>query len=164
MKTKIILIAALLFGTKLFSQTMFIDYTERTKENTATIHLIEAKLPIENEEFNDLSAAKVKLIRIIENYRKDGYEVKATSVSTHKAKGSLHYHYQYILQKTTRIEEFVNELDDAEGMNRPQMRKNQGGKIGQPNTEGDIAKPKQQIRRSTTDSPMKPQSQPKAVE
>lgn len=164
MKTKIILIAALLFGTKLFSQTMFIDYTERTKENTAIIYLIESKLPIENEEFKDLSAAKVKLIRIIENYRTDGYEVKSTSVSTHKAKGSLHYHYQYILQKTTRIEEFVNELDDAEGLNRPQMRKNQGGNVGQPKPDGEVAKPKQQMKRSSSATPLKPQAQPKAVE
>ncbi|GEM_PF-876008 len=163
MKTKIILIAALLFCTKLFSQTMFIDYTERTKENTATIHLIEAELPIENEDFDDLSKAKVELIRTIENYRTDGYVVHATSVTTHKSKGSLHYHYQYILQKTTHIEEFINELDDAEGFNRQQMRQNQGQKRLKRQPAGDTIRPKQKRKRDASAQPLTPVSAPKAV-
>ena len=163
MKTIIIIIAAVIFGTNIFSQTMFIDYTERTKENTATIHLIEAKLPIENEEFNDLSKAKVKLIRTIENYRTDGYTVQATSVSTHKFKGSLHYHYQYILQKTTRLDEFVNELDDAEGFKRQQMRKNRDEQILKQKPEGQL-KVREQKRTNSGDVPLQPQAQPKPVE
>ncbi len=126
MKTQLIFILTLFFGTNVFSQTMFLDYTERTKENTGTIHLVESKLPIEKEDFTDISTAKVKLIRTIENYRADGYTVRATSVTTHTHKRSLHYHYQYILQKTTHLDSFINELDDAEAP--VQMRKKKQGK------------------------------------
>ena len=93
MKTQLIFILALFLGTNVFSQTMFLDYTERTKENTGTIHFVESKLPIEKEDFTDISAAKVKLIRTIENYRADCYTVIATSVTTHTHKRILHYHY-----------------------------------------------------------------------
>ncbi|MEQ9188674.1 MAG: hypothetical protein RLP15_13140 [Cryomorphaceae bacterium] len=99
MKAITTLFSFLMLCTTLYGQTMFIDYSERTSENTAAIHIMEARQTIETEEFNDIIEAKTKLIRIIENYRTAGYEVKATSVSTHEHTKRFHYHYQYILQQ-----------------------------------------------------------------
>ncbi len=81
------------------AQTLIIDYSEHTRENTASIHLIESKLPIETEDFDDIESAKTKLVRTIENYHTDGYFVRSSNVTTHKSGRGYHYHYQYILQK-----------------------------------------------------------------
>ena len=100
MKKHILSLAfALTLSVASFAQTLIIDYAERSKENTASIHLIESKLPIETEEFTDIEAAKTKLVRIIENYHSDGYVIRASNVSSHKHGRGYHYHYQYILQK-----------------------------------------------------------------
>jgi hypothetical protein len=98
MKTIASILFVLAFSFTSKAQTMFIDYSEHSGKNTAATHIMEARQTIESEEFVDILTAKQKLIRIIENYRTAGYEVKATSVSTHKHKKSYHYHYQYILQ------------------------------------------------------------------
>lgn len=105
MKPITTLFSFFLLTPALFGQTMFIDYSERTSENTAAIHIMEAKQTIETEEFNDIIEAKTKLIRIIENYRTAGYEVKATSVSTHEHTKRFHYHYQYILQQPAILDQ-----------------------------------------------------------
>jgi hypothetical protein len=89
--------AAFLSGA--VAQTLIIDYSEHARENTASIHLIESKLPIESESFNDIKTAKTKLVRTIENYHTDGYFVRSSNVTTHKSGRGYHYHYQYILQK-----------------------------------------------------------------
>jgi hypothetical protein len=86
------------------AQTLFIDYTERTAENTAAIHLMLADHKIESEEFTDIIDAKQMLVGIIESYRAAGYEVKSSNVSTHKHGRSYHYHYQYVLQTATPVD------------------------------------------------------------
>lgn len=126
MKT-IITLLLLASPALLRAQTMFIDYSERTGENTAAIHIMEAKQTIETEEFNDIITAKTKLIRIIENYRTDGYEVQASNVSTHKHGRNIHYHYQYILQQDTDESETESEKSIGAPVERPERRQRRGG-------------------------------------
>lgn len=119
MKTISFLITTLLFSSVLQAQTMFIDYSERSEENTAAIHIMEVKQTIETEEFDDIITAKTKLIRIIENYRTDGYDVKSSNVSTHKHGKSFHYHYQYILQQSpARGGDRSRPIGDEDGMQK----------------------------------------------
>ncbi|NQV54178.1 MAG: hypothetical protein HQ500_13410 [Flavobacteriales bacterium] len=128
MKTILFLITTILFSAAVQAQTMFIDYSERSEENTAAIHIMEAKQTIETEEFDDIITAKTKLIRIIENYRTDGYEVKSSNVSTHKHGKSFHYHYQYILQQNPLGGgERTRPMGDVDGMQkRERLQKLEG--------------------------------------
>lgn len=115
------LACTLLISIASLAQTLIIDYAERSKENTASIHLIESKLPIETEEFSDIEAAKTKLVRIIENYHSDGYVIRASNVSSHKHGRGYHYHYQYILQKDWlgRVQDRQEKANNARRMIGP---------------------------------------------
>jgi hypothetical protein len=135
MRTLILSLFSLMVYSSTFGQTVILDYEERTRENTAAIHIMEAKQTIENEEFEDIIEAKTKLVRIIENYRSDGYVVVSSNVSTHKHGRGYHYHYQYIIQKIPAFERLGVDKGDAQETRRElrqQMieRRREGGTTG----------------------------------
>lgn len=103
-------------------QTMIIDYSEHIGENKAEIHVMETKLPIEKETFNDIAEAKTKLVRMIENYRTVGYLVRSSTVSSHKHKRDFHYHYQYILQKADINAEDMTGASEEEQIELNELR------------------------------------------
>jgi len=166
MKKSLLLIFAVVFVAKVSNaQTLIIDYSEDAKTNTASIHLIESKLPIESEYFDDITKAKTKLVRTIENYHTDGYRVNSSNVSTHKSGRSLHYHYQYILQKDW-VEDAAEETGKLERRERVRERLEDGSGQVRVNTSEEKEKREQRNKAILEDGKGQPRmvKQPLQVE
>ena len=104
MKRIYLLSTFLVLSTSLLAQTIIIDYTEKTIEDEYVIHYLAKASEPKTAVYEDITAAKKELLKILEDLQKDGFEIAASTISSHKHwhwfKKGMHYHYQYILQNS----------------------------------------------------------------